>query len=108
MYDGPFGLIMNKAAWDSLPAQYQQIIDDLSGFAGSIGAAQCFADAVQVARGTITAAGGEFVTVSPDNLAEFRIEADKFAAGWADGISSVADAAGYLAKAKDLAKMYTD
>ena len=107
MYDGPFGLIMNKAAWNSLPAKYQEIIDGLSGFGGSIGAAQCFADAVDVARGTIVNAGGEFVTVTNAALAEFQVEADKYAAGWADGIGGSIDAAGYLAKAKTLAAQYS-
>ena len=107
MYDGPFGLIMNKAAWDSLPKQYQDIIDGLSGFEGSFGAAQCFADAVEVARKTIVEAGGEFVAVSDEALAEFRIEADKYADGWADGIGGSIDAAAYLAKAKSLAAYYS-
>jgi len=107
MYDGPFGLIMNKASWDSLPKKYQDIIDGLSGFDGSFGAAQCFADAVDVARKTIVDAGGEFVTVSKEALAEFQIEADKYADGWADGIGGSIDAAAYLAKAKSLAQQYS-
>ena len=107
MYDGPFGLIMNKAAWDSLPREFQDIIDDHSGFQGSLAAAQCFADAVEVARGTITAAGGEFITLTPEAIAEFQIEADNFANGWAGGIGGSIDAAGYLAKAKSLAEQYS-
>lgn len=106
MYDGPFGLIMNKEAWDSLPAKYQQIIDSYSGFNGSLGAAQTFADAVKVARDKIVAAGGEFVTVTPEALTEFQVEADKYAGGWASGIGGSIDAAGYLAKAKTLATQY--
>jgi len=107
MYDGPFGLIMNKDAWDSLPKEYQDIIEGLSGFQGSLGAAQCFADAVEVARGTIVAAGGEFITLTPDAIAEFQIEADNFANGWAGSIGGSIDAAGYLAKAKSLAGQYS-
>ncbi|MDR0491637.1 MAG: TRAP transporter substrate-binding protein [Oscillospiraceae bacterium] len=107
MYDGPFGLIMNKASWDSLPAKYQEIMDNYSGFNGSMGAAQTFADAVDVARGVITAAGGEFVSVAPDALAEFQIEADAYASGWAGGIGGNIDAAGYLAKAKELARRHS-
>jgi len=107
MYDGPFGLIMNKDSWDSLPKEYQDIIDNLSGFQGSLAAAQCFADAVEVARGTIVSAGGEFITLTPEAIAEFQIEADKFAGGWAGNISGNIDAAGYLAKAKSLAAQYS-
>jgi len=107
MYDGPFGLIMNQASWDSLPKEYQDIIEGFSGFDGSLGAAQCFADAVEVARGTIVAAGGEFITLTPEAIAGFQIEADNFANGWASGIGGSFDAAGYLAKAKTLAAQYS-
>lgn len=103
MYDGPFGLIMNKAAWDSLPEQYQNAIDEVSGITGSVAAAQSSIDAVEVARQTIIAAGGEFVSVTDEAIAEFQIEADKYAASWADSITADLDAAEYLAKAKELA-----
>ena len=106
MYNGPFGLIMNKGSWDSLPKEYQDIVENLSGYNASIGAAQCFADAVDIARGTIVAAGGEFITLTPEAIAEFQIEADNFANGWADGIGGGIDAAAYLARAKALAAQH--
>ncbi len=107
MYDGPFALIMNMDQWNSLPEDLQQIIEGLSGKEASLGAAQAFADAVNVAREDIVAAGGEFVEVSDEAKAEFAVEADKYAATWsetqgADGF----DAAGFLAKAKELAASY--
>ncbi|MGN1001543.1 MAG: TRAP transporter substrate-binding protein [Oscillospiraceae bacterium] len=107
MYDGPFGLIMNLDAWNSLPAEYQEIIEGLSGREASIGAAEAFAAAVEAARETITAAGGEFVSVSDEAMAEFAVEADKYAASWADGRSADGfDGAAYLARAKELAAKY--
>ncbi len=107
MYDGPFALIMNLEAWNSLPAEYQEIIEGLSGKEASLGAAQAFADAVNVAREDIVAAGGEFVSVSDDAKAEFAVEADKYAATWAEQQSGDGfDAAAFLAKAKELAAQY--
>lgn len=108
MYDGPFGLIMNKTAWDSLPAEYQQIIEGLSGREGSISAAQCFANAVEVSRGVIEAAGGEFVQLTDEAIAEFQVEADKYAEKWAESTGGAGfDAGAYLEKAKELAQKYS-
>ena len=107
MYDGPFALIMNMEQWNSLPAEYQEIIDGLSGKEASLGAAQAFADAVNVAREDIVAAGGEFVEVSDEAKAEFAVEADKYAATWSEQQSADGfDAAAFLAKAKELAASY--
>lgn len=104
MYDGPFGLIMNKAKWDSIPKEYQDIIEGLSGREASIGAAQAFADAVEVAREDIVAAGGEFVTITPEEEAGFAVAADAYAAKWAQDMSKDGfDAAAYLARANELA-----
>ena len=107
MYDGPFALIMNMDQWNSLPKELQDAIDSVSGKDASLGAAQAFADAVNVAREDIIAAGGEFVTVSDEAKAEFAVAADEYAAKWSqeqsvDGF----DAAAFLAKAKELAASY--
>lgn len=107
MYDGPFALIMNMDQWNSLPKELQDAIDSVSGKEASLGAAQAFADAVNVAREDIIAAGGEFVTVSDEAKAEFAVAADEYAAKWSqeqsvDGF----DAAAFLAKAKELAASY--
>jgi len=107
MYDGPFALIMNMDQWNSLPKELQDAIDSISGKEASLGAAQAFADAVNVARDDIVAAGGEFVTVSDEAKAEFAVAADEYAAKWSqqqsvDGF----DAAAFLAKAKELAVSY--
>jgi len=107
MYDGPFALIMNLDQWNSLPKEYQDIIEGLSGKEASLGAAQAFADAVNVAREDIVAAGGEFVEVSDEAKAEFAVEADKYAGTWAETQSANGfDAAAFLARAKELANQY--
>ena len=106
MYNGSFGLIMNKDKWASLPADLQEIIYNLSSFDASLRAAQNFADSVENARGIIIDAGGEFVSVTPEAMAEFQIEADIFADGWADGIGGAVDATAYLARARVLAAQH--
>ena len=93
--------------WNSLPKELQDAIDSISGKEASLGAAQAFADAVNVARNDIVAAGGEFVSVSDEAKAEFAVEADKYAATWAEQQSIDGfDAAAYLARAKELAAFY--
>jgi len=106
MFHMVFGLVMNKAAWDSLPAEYQEIIEGLSGRDASVGAAQAFFDAVIRANGIMADAGGEFIDVSAEDRAGFKVEADKFAATWADGVTSDIDAYAYLEKASELVAKY--
>ena len=52
---------MNKEKGDSLPAEYQEAIEKLSGKEASLGAAEAFANDVVEKRDKITAAGGQFV-----------------------------------------------
>ena len=106
MYHMCFGVVMNQASWNSLPPEYQAIIDDLSLRGASIDAAQAFYDAVLDADKLIAEKYGEFVKVTPEAQAEFAIEGDKFAAGWADGVTADIDAKAYLAKAKELVTKY--
>jgi len=106
MYHMVFGLVMNQAAWDTLPAEYQAIIEGLSGRDASVGAAQCFFDAVIKANAIIADMGGEFVDVTADDIAGFKVEADKFAATWADGVTTDIDAHAYLARASELVAKY--
>ena len=107
MYDGPFALIMNLEQWNRLPEEYQQIIDDLSGKEASLGAAQAFADDVVAKRDVITEAGGEFVEMTDEAVAELQVDADAYAETWvADKTTDGFDAAAYLADAKAFAESY--
>lgn len=107
LYDGPFALIMNKEKWESLPEEYQKAIEELSGKEASMGAAQAFADDVAAKREQIVAAGGEFVELSDEAIAEFNVEADKAADKWVESMSKNGfDAAAYLADAKAFAEQY--
>ena len=108
LYDGPFALIMNKAQWDSLPAEYQEAIDGISGKDASIGAAQAFADDVVAKREKIEAAGGEFVQLEADAITSMQADADAVAQAWIESMSKDGfDAAAYLADAKAFAASYS-
>ena len=107
LYDGPFALIMNKAQWDSLPKEYQDIIDGLSGKAASLGAANAFAADVAAKREVITAAGGQFVELPAASVAEMQTAADSYAETWISKMSKDGfDAAAYLADAKAFAAQF--
>lgn len=107
LYDGPFGLIMNLDKWNSLPEEYQKAIEELSGKEASIGAAQAFANDVEVARQNIIDAGGEFVELSDDAAAELAVAADAYAQTWVENMSADGfDAAAYLADAKAFAEEF--
>jgi len=104
LYDGPFGLIMNKDQWNSLPKEYQDAIDSVSGKEASLGAARAFAEDVTAKREVIKQAGGEFVELPEASIAEMQVTADQIAQDWVknntrDGF----DAAAYLADAKAFA-----
>ena len=107
LYDGPFALIMNKAKWESLPEEYRTAIDAISGKEASLGAAQAFADDVEVKRDQITAAGGQFLEVTDEARAEFSVAADAYAETWVNSMSKNGfDAAAYLADAKAFAQQF--
>lgn len=109
LYDGPFALIMNLDKWNSLPEEYQQAIEELSGKEASLGAAQAFADDVEKARETITEAGGQFVELPADSLAEMTVAADAYAETWVESMSANGfDAASYLADAKAFAEEFSE
>ena len=107
LYDGPFGLIMNKAQWDSLPKEYQDAIDGISGKDASLGAAKAFADDVVAKREVIKAAGGQFVELPEASIAEMQVTADQIAQSWVENNSKDGfDAGAYLADAKAFAAQF--
>lgn len=101
LYDGPFAVIVNNDSWNKIPAEYQQIIENLSGREASVAAAKAFAEDVEAGRQLITENGGTFVEMTDEEYAGFCVEADKFAAQWAaDQTTDSFDGAAYLADAK--------
>ncbi len=109
LYDGPFGLIMNWDSWNSLPEEYQEIIESVSGYDASMAAAEAFAENAVSARETISEAGVEFVTPSDELLTEMQGAADEYAAEWVEDITTDSfDGEAYLEQAKVLAEQYGD
>ncbi len=109
LYDGPFGVVMNWDSWNSLPQEYQDIIDSVSGYDASIAAAEAFRDNAVSARDTISNAGVQWVTFSDDALAELQVAADEYADTWVGDVTTdTFDGTAYLAKAKQLAEQYSE
>jgi TRAP-type C4-dicarboxylate transport system substrate-binding protein len=107
LYDGAFGLVMNWDKWNSLPAEYQKIIESTTQRAGSLDAAQSFSDAAAEARKIIADAGCTWVTVTDEAKAEFQKAADVVIAKWPESVKKDNfDSAAYMADAISLAKYF--
>lgn len=88
MYDATFALVMNWDRWNSLPEEFQKIIEDNSGRAGSLLAAKDFQDAADTAKKTITDAGNEWVTLTDDEIKAFEDAAAPVVEDWVKKYSS--------------------
>lgn len=109
LYDGAFGLVMNWDKWNSLPPEYQTIIEESTGKTGSLAAAQDFNDAAAAAHKTIADAGCEWITPTAEAIAEFQAAADVVAAEWPASIKLQGfDAEAYMQDALSIAKSYSE
>jgi len=109
LYDGAFGLVMNWDKWDSLPPEFQAIIEGMTGRTGSLAAAQDFSDAAAGAHKTISDAGGEWLTPTPEAVAAFQAAADDVAAAWPATIKVEGfDANAFMQDAVNIAKGYLE
>ncbi len=107
MYTGTFGIVMNLDKWNSLPPEYQKVLEETTQKAGSIVAAEKFDEAAKAARKVITDAGAQFITPTEEAKAEFQKIADGVAAAWPDTIKVEGiDAKAYLEDAKAMAAKY--
>jgi len=105
LYDGTFGLVMNWDKWNSLPPEYQKIIEDATQRAGSLAAAQAFNDASSESRKIIADAGCTWVTVTDENRAKFQKAADAVIAKWPEGVKKAGfNAAAYMNDAISMSK----
>ena len=103
MYDGVFALVMNQDTWDSLPAEFQAIIESTTGYEGSMAAAEDFAAAAEAAKQTIADAGNTWVELTDDQIATFKAAADEVNAAWIEKYSANGfDYASYAARAAEL------
>ena len=108
-YEGVFILGMNREKYDSLPQEYKDVLDQLSGRERSISFGQSFFDAYLNSKEVILAAvpDAEIITPNPEAIAQFKAVADEYAKGWAEKNStSTFDAQTYLEKAQAAAEKY--
>jgi TRAP-type C4-dicarboxylate transport system substrate-binding protein len=107
IYEGVFVLGMNKDKFDSLPPEYQKVIEETTGRAGSVSFGETFYNAAEESKVAVLATGGEIVTLTPDAVAEFKAIADDYNANWAKTVTTGSfDGEAYLKKALDLLPKY--
>lgn len=88
MYDAAFALVMNWDQWNSLPEEFQKIIEDNSGREASLLAAQDFQDAADKAKQTIADAGNEWITLTADEIQAFEDMAQPVVESWVQKYST--------------------
>lgn len=82
LYTLSFSFAMNQDAYDALPADLQQVIDNNSGLAFSIFAGGTQADADGPARQVAVDRGNNIITVSEDEAGEWRAVVEPIYASW--------------------------
>ncbi|MGI6071446.1 MAG: TRAP transporter substrate-binding protein [Lachnospiraceae bacterium] len=108
MYNATFALVMNWDKWNSLPEELQQVIEEKSGRAGSILAAQDFQDAADASKKTIEDAGNTWVELTEDQIKVFKEAAEPINQSWIDKYTTADfDYAAYAARAAELLKEYS-
>jgi TRAP-type C4-dicarboxylate transport system substrate-binding protein len=106
-YVGPFLTLMNKSSFESLPAEFQKIIEEESGRKMSMELATLFQIDADAVRTKILSTGGTAIEVAGDALTGFSKAAESYAQAWVDRMKSAAfDAQAYLDKLKGLIAQY--
>lgn len=79
---GIFLVAMNLEKWNSLPTEYQEIIDGIWNRDASLAVAQVFQDDAAVGRQKAIDQGVEIITLDDAATAEFEVAADQYAENW--------------------------
>ena len=107
MYDAAFALIMNWDKWNSLPEEFQNIIEENSGRQGSVLAAEDFQAAADNAEKIITDAGNEWVSLTDEQVAAFEAAAAPVIDSWIGKYTTGDfDYRAYFDRAVELLKKY--
>ena len=108
LYNGAFGLVMNWDKWNSLPPEYQAIIEETTGKVGSLAAAEDFNAAAERAHKTIADAGCEWFT--PTDEAKAASNGRRWGLCPVAGRHKLAgfDAAAYMQDAISIVKGYNE
>lgn len=107
IYIGVFGIVMNWDKWNSLPPEYQKIIEGLSYREGSLAASADMQAAADKGHQVFIDAGAEWVTPTDEAKAAFKAVADEVAKTWPATVKlSGFDAAAYMADALSILEKY--
>ena len=108
LYTLTFVLVMNKDAYNALPADLQTVIDDNSGLEFSIFAGGTQADADGPAREVAVEAGNNIITIDADTAASvWKPVVDPIYADWiADVNEKGLDGDALIARARQLIEYY--
>lgn len=79
---GPFLVLMNKNTWNELPAEYQEVIDNVWNREASLAVAQVFADDAATGRAKAIEEGVEIIALDEASAAEFQHVADNYVDQW--------------------------
>ena len=83
VYCGIFLTVMNHDSYNNLPAEYQEILDEIWGsYDVSLEFAQVFMDDFEEAYANADAAGMEIIVPDEEALAGFQVAADQYIADW--------------------------
>jgi TRAP-type C4-dicarboxylate transport system substrate-binding protein len=107
IYIGVFGIVMNWDKWNSLPPEYQQIIESFSYREGSLAASADMQAAADKGHQVFIDAGAEWVTPTDEAKAAFEAVADEVAKTWPSTVKLAGfDAAAYMADALSILEKY--
>ena len=107
IYIGVFGLVMNWDKWNSLPPEYQAVIESFSLRPGSLAASADMQAAADKGHQVFIDAGAEWVTPTDDAKAAFAAVADEVAATWPTKVELPGfDAPAYMADALSILETY--
>lgn len=109
LYTLTFVLAMNKARYDSLPADLQQIIDAESGMEFSAFAGRTQQQADEPARQIAIDRGNTIVELDDEEIARWQEKAEPVIAEWVEDVSDQGiDGEALLERARELIEQYTD
>ncbi len=108
-YTITFTLAMNKAKYESLPADLKKVIDDNSGLEFSAFAGRTQAEADGPARERAAKAGNNIITISAEDSEKWKAAARPVYQNWAADLKSKGiDGEALIAEAQSLIAKYTD
>ncbi|MBT8408172.1 MAG: TRAP transporter substrate-binding protein [Alphaproteobacteria bacterium] len=109
LYTTTFIFAMNKARWDSLPDDLKEIMDSNSGLEFSAFAGKQMQADDAPGRQSAVDGGNNIITLSPDQIAEWKTASQEIASGWiAEMDEKGLDGTGLAARAAELIEAHSN